>query len=113
MARNMSFFLTTRQIRERTKTVTRRLKWMNLRAGDIVNAVVKAMGLRPGEKMQKLAEIRIVSVRREAPTLCDDADAAREGFPEKTGKEFIDLFCKHMGGGPDQIVTRIEFEYVN
>lgn len=113
MPRNMSFALTTKQIRERTKTVTRRLKWMNLRAGDIVNAVVKSMGLRPGEKIQKLAEIRIVSVRREALSLCDDADAAREGFPEKTGKEFINLFCKHMGGGPDQIVTRIEFEYVD
>lgn len=113
MARNMSFALTTKQILARTKTVTRRLKWLNIRKGDIVNAVVKSMGLKPGEKIQKLREIRIVSVRREPLSLCDGADAAKEGFPNKTGKEFSDLFIAHMGGGPDQIVTRIEFEYVD
>lgn len=113
MPRNMSFALTTKQIRERTKTVTRRIKWLNLRAGDIVNAVVKSMGLKRGESVEVLRVLRIVSVRREPLNLCDDSEAAKEGFPNKTGKEFIDLFCRHMGGGPDQIITRIEFEYVD
>ena len=54
MPRNMSFSLTTDQVRNRTKTVTRRLGWWKnkhgkrlLQVGDIVNACVKCMGLQP------------------------------------------------------------------
>ena len=46
MPRNMSFAMTTEQIRARTKTVTRRFGWWFLKAGDQVWAVEKAMGLK-------------------------------------------------------------------
>lgn len=69
------------------------------------------MGLKPGEKIQRLAQIKVVRVTREALSLCTDDDAAKEGFPDMTGKQFVAMFCRHMGGKPDQIVTRIEFSY--
>ena len=46
MPRNMSFALTTEQVRRREKTVTRRRGWWFLKPGDIVTAVKKARGLR-------------------------------------------------------------------
>lgn len=118
MPRNISFSLTTDQIRARTKTVTRRKGWTFLKPGDVLNACVKCMGLKPGEKIERICQIRVVSVRRESlQVLCDDRtygrkEAKREGFPELRGHEFAQMFCQHMGGYFDQEVTRIEFEYV-
>ena len=121
MPRNMSFALTTEQIRNRTKTVTRRLRWLTLKPGDVLNACVKCMGLRPGEQIQRLGQIRVVSVTREPLyRLLRDADygaaeATREGFPEMTGREFAEFFCEHMRPihGLVTEVTRIEFEYLD
>jgi hypothetical protein len=119
MPRNISFALTTDQIRNRTKTVTRRLGWKNLKPGQVLNACVKCMGLKPGEQIQRLGQIRVLDVRQESLQLmCDDRtygrkEAKREGFPAMRGHEFATMFCKHMGGDLDQVVTRIEFEYVD
>ena len=113
MARNISFALTTQQIRDRTKTVTRRLGWKNIKPGDMLNACVKCMGLKKGEKPERLAVIRVVSVSREELCLCTTADAAREGFPDFKGWEFVAMFCEHMQCDATAMVTRIEFEYVD
>lgn len=121
MPRNISFALTTEQIRNRTKTVTRRLGWKNLKVGEILNACVKCMGLKPGEKIERLAQIRVVSVRSEVLTAIyfkhkgsyGNSEAAKEGFPNMTGVQFVEMFCKHMGVDTDAQVTRIEFEYVD
>lgn len=114
MPRNMSFALTTDQIRNRTKTVTRRKGWRFLRPGDVLNACGKCMGLKPGEKITRLDQIRVVSVWREALSLIrsEDAGTSSEGFPEMSPDEFIAMFCEHMGGHENQVVTRIEFEYL-
>lgn len=114
MSRNMSFSLTTDQIRNRTKTVTRRKGWRNLKRGDVLNACVKCMGLKPGEKIQLLGQIRVVSVRRERLwQIGEEHDGpSREGFPWMSNMQFVEMFCKHMGGDADQEVTRIEFEYL-
>ncbi len=112
MPRNISFALTTKQFRDRTKDVTRRLKWLNLKAGEILNACEKCQGLKPGEQIVKLGQIRVKSVRREALHDCTDAEAVREGFPDLTGEEFIEMFCDHMKCDPSTVVTRIEFEYL-
>lgn len=128
--RMMSFALTERQLMDGTKTVTRRTGWENLKPGDHLLAVRKAMGLKRGEKAVALCEIEVVSVRREP--LCDitPADVLAEGFPEWTNNvaEFVAMFCKHMRVAahavvrgqetrmramrPDDIVTRIEFRKV-
>lgn len=115
MPRNISFALTTDQIRNRTKTVTRRLGWKNLKVGEVLNACVKCMGLKPGEQIERLGQIRVVSVRREPLNAMRGPygamEARREGFPKMTGTQFVEMFCEHMGGFQDQEVTRIEFEY--
>ena len=116
MARNISFALTTEQIRNRTKTVTRRVGWKFLKVGDVLNACVKCMGLRAGEQIQRLGQIRVVDVRQEELSDMiaaeDSREAAAEGFPQLTNTGFVQMFCKHMNVKPSQIVTRIEFEYL-
>src|SRR3990172_12787828 len=63
--RNMSFSMTVEQIRNRTKIVTRRLGWKFLQPGQLIRAVKKSMGLKQGQKVEELAILRILSVRRE------------------------------------------------
>lgn len=63
--RNISFMLTTDQIKERTKTVTRRTGWAKLVPGQLLRGVEKGMGLKAGETVKELAIIRVVSVRPE------------------------------------------------
>lgn len=115
--RNISFALTTDQIRNRTKTVTRRLMWSWLKPGDELQACVKCMGLKKGEKIQKLCVIVVTDVRREplsrmaADPDYGDQEALLEGFPNMTGTEFVRMFCDNMKCEPDTLVTRIEFTY--
>lgn len=109
--RNISFALTICQFRDKSKTVTRRLQWLKLTAGTDLMGCVKCMGLKPGEKIEKLGPIRITKVTREELRLCTDDDAALEGFPEMSGLEFVAMFAKNMKCTPQTIVTRIEFEY--
>ncbi len=110
--RNISFSLTEAQFRARTKTVTRRLGWKKLKPGTLLCGVRKAMGLKPGEKIIRLGNIRVVSVRRESLIAITMEDCAREGFPELGPVEFIEMFKHHMGCLGFAAVTRIEFEYV-
>lgn len=67
MPRNMSFAMTMPQILDETKVVTRRFGWWFLKPGERVWAVKKAMGLKKGEKIERLRQIEIVSVRKETP----------------------------------------------
>jgi len=118
MPRNMSFSHTTEQIRNRTKTVTRRKGWKFLQPGDVLNACVKCMGLKKGEKIERLCQIRVVCTSRESlarmkELAYGEEEAIQEGFPELSGVEFVEMFCKHMGVTPSEIVTRIEFEYLD
>jgi len=112
MPRNISFALTTDQIRNRAKTVTRRRGWRFVEVGDVLNACVKCMGLQPGEKIERLCQIRVTSVRREPLREITREDCVAEGFPGMSPVEFVDMFCGHMGGRLSQEVTRIEFEYL-
>lgn len=112
--RNLSFALTTRQMRDRTKTVTRRrgTYWARvLKPGDLVCAVEKSQGIKRGG-LVRLGVIRVVSVRHESLGKVTDADTVREGFPGMGCLDFAEMFCRHMGGDLMQIVTRIEFEHV-
>jgi hypothetical protein len=121
--RNMSFALTEQQVLQRTKSVTRRLGWLMLQPGHLVQPVRKGMGLRPGEKIVRLGgPVRVVSVRREPlRQMTDDPDygfseVALEGFGDhptlQWPSEFVAFFCgSHRGCAPATIVTRIEFAY--
>lgn len=119
----MSFALTTTQIMEGTKTVTRRLGWLNLKPGQQIRPVRKCMGLRPGEKLDVLRDpLTVVSVRREIlSAMLSDIEygfreCALEGFGEhpdyRWPSQFVEMFCStHKGCTPETLVTRIEFAY--
>ncbi len=120
--RLMSFALTTEQIRDRSKTVTRRIGWQDLKPGTLLCAVRKAQGLKKGEKVERLATIRVVNVRRESlrRMLDDDAygrdECRREGFlhePFSLPFKFVHWFAATHGCEISDEVTRIEFECVN
>lgn len=121
--RNISFALTTAQIMDGTKTVTRRLGWLHAKPGQLLRPVRKCMGLRPGEKLDVLRDpIGIVSVRREPlRATLDDLDygfreCALEGFGNHPDYQwpsaFVAFFCAtHKGCTPETVITRIEFQY--
>lgn len=119
MPRNISFSLTTGQFRNRTKNVTRRLGWKTLKAGDILNGCVKCMGLKPGEKVERLGQIRVVDVRREpldemlADPKYGQRECVAEGFPNLSPQEFVSMFTASMGCPQSEEVTRIEYEYLD
>lgn len=113
MPRNISFALTIEQFRNQTKSVTRRLGWKFLRAGDILNGVEKAQGLKKGEKIKRLGQIRVTKVSREPLCHITPEDCVKEGFPQMTPAQFVKFFClTHAGCLPKTVVTRIEFEYI-
>lgn len=119
--RNLSFALTTEQVRARTKTVTRRRGtwWARvLKPGDLLCAVEQSQGIKKGG-LVRLGVIRVVSVRVERLRALREMDhwsahdeTHAEGFPGMSGNDFVAMFRQHMGGTEDQVVTRIEFEYV-
>lgn len=114
--RRMSFSATTQQMRNRSKTVTRRHveTWKNLRPGDRLLAVEKAMGLPKGAKQVPLGVIEIVDVRTEPLRFIyqEPCGASLEGFPDWDVHEFVSFFRSKFGGGEDQVVRRIEFRHV-
>ena len=116
----MSFALTTDQVRNRTKTVTRRTGWRTLEPGTLLCAVRKGMGLKKGETVERLAVIRVTGVRREPlAMMIRDPDygleeCRREGFPDGllgSPDRFVSWFsATHRCEIADDL-TRIEFEY--
>src|SRR4051812_45221439 len=79
MSRLMSVSHTERAVRERRKTVTRRLGWRFLKPGDHLTLCRKVMGRRSGEVLIRIAEVEVTSVRREPLSAMTDADVEREG----------------------------------
>lgn len=125
MTRRMSCSLTTDAVRNRTKTVTRRAAWTwrNLKPGDRLTLVEKAMGLPKGARQVVLANVEVVS--NDVVKLRDmtDEECAREGLPAMTAGEFVAFWMTshrlHFGPpyGPgavsrDMVVRRIEWRYI-
>jgi hypothetical protein len=118
--RNMSFSMTTDQVRAGTKDVTRRLGWSFLKPGDRLMAVEKCQGLKKGECIKRIREIEIVSNEPEPLENIiynpfrnqHHMEVDREGFPGVSPIEFIKMFCAEMGTTRTSIVNRIEFKYV-
>lgn len=114
--KNISFAMTTEQIKTRQKTVTRRDGWLKAKPGDLARPVDKVMGFKQGERPRPLFEdgtiIRFISVRREPLEAITPEDVAAEGFPGMTPAEFVAMYRKHGDKAEDGQVTRLEFEYV-
>lgn len=116
--RNISVAYTKHQIRDRSKTVTRRTGWLFLKEGDVLQPVEKCMGFKKGESIVKVGcPIEVAFIRREpiADLLNEfygKIEAEKEGFPHMSGKEFYDFFVSAFKLKPSAIVTRIHFEYL-
>lgn len=117
--RNISFSITTPQFIARTKLVTRRMGWVKVEPGEILQGVKKAQGLKMGETVEKLSVIRVLCARREPlREVIDRPEYGRlemilEGFPGMEPEQFVEMFCKsHKGATPETEITRIQYEYI-
>lgn len=112
--RNMSFSMTTGQIRNKTKTVTRRFGWWSLKPGTNLWAVEKSQGLKKGQKVVRICQIEVVRSTAETLSIMElrPGEAALEGFPEMSERHFILMLCVKSGKTPEDLVNRIEFKYL-
>lgn len=126
----MSVSLTEAAVRDRSKTVTRRLGWLFLKPGDRLTLCRKVMGRKADEPLVRIAEVEVVSVRREPLFAMTDDDVPREAvsptYPdgrsrfdewwEETGlptaTAWVTWFAWEMGCYPETEVTRIEWRYL-
>lgn len=112
--------MTTDQFRRKDKTVTRRFGWWHAKPGDIYNGVEKAMGLAKGEKITVIHQIRVISAAPEKlGAMLDYPDGGylelvKEGMPFgiQCPREFVDTLAVKSGKTLDDLVNRIEFEYL-
>lgn len=113
MPRLMSVAHTEGAVRRRAKTVTRRNGWSFLCVGDVVTLCPKVMGRRGGKPpLERLVDVQIVDVRREQLQEVTPDDVVAEGFPGWSRDQFLDSFTGAMGGTRGQVVTRIEWRYL-
>ncbi len=110
--RLISCSLTEQQIRDRTKTETRRLGWKHCKAGDLLCFVDKAMGNRNGSKPKRIAIVRVTHVRQEPLYCINHKGCQREGFPHLKPLEFVEMFQHHMDCEMTTEVTVIRFLYI-
>lgn len=119
MPRLMSVSLTEQAVRERRKIVTRRLGWRFLKPGDRLTLCRQVMGrfhrLPDGTlpPLVRLAEVEVVSIRREPLHIITQSDVWLEGFPDMDEDQFIEFFCRSMRVQSDVEVTRIEWRYLD
>jgi hypothetical protein len=117
VSRLLSVALTEQAVVERRKTVTRRLGWRFVRPGDHLTLVRKSMGRRRKdgtvEPLVRLAEVRVVEVRRERLNAITAEDVEAEGFPFSTPELFVEFFCRSMKTVPRVPVTVIRWEYLS
>lgn len=129
----MSVSMTEQAVVERRKTVTRRKGWWLdkrgrhlVKVGDRLTLCRKVMGRKPSEPLVRLAEVEVVSLRRErlselawATRLTTDYRWAKrevllEGFPDLEPTEFVRrFFLDAQGMSVDDEVTRIEWRYLD
>ncbi|WP_424974291.1 ASCH domain-containing protein [Dinoroseobacter sp. S124A] len=112
MPRNISFAMTTEQVRNRTKDVTRRFGWWFLKPGDRLCGVKKSMGLRKGETIERLCMIEVISTRAEPLNQITQDDVVREGFPDWKPADFVRMLVDHYRIDPSKECNRIEFKYI-
>jgi hypothetical protein len=86
----------------------------------ILTGVEKAMGLKKGEKIVPLCDIRIISVRREPLNAMTEDMAYGAVELQKDGHPFgltcpalfVERLCQGTKHKPSDLITRIEYEYL-
>lgn len=120
MSRLMSVSHTEAAVRDRTKTVTRRLGWRFLKPGDRLTLCRKVMGRAKGEPINRIVDVEVVSVRRERLSAIANEDVEREGGHQlalddagrSPADAFASWFAWAMHCHVDDEVTRIEWRYL-
>lgn len=119
MSRLMSVAMTADAVIERRKTVTRRKGWVFLKPGDTLTLCRKVQGRKPGEPLERLAEVEVVSVSRESLAALGmdltygQHEVEREGFPGMDPVDFVNrFFVEAQGIYGEEYVTRIEWRYI-
>lgn len=121
MARRMSCSITIAQVRDRSKTVTRRHEdtWVDLAAGDELILIEKGMGLPRGAKQVVIGRVRVTSVRLEPLGEVTAAEITAEGFDGWAIEQFIAMWAAAHGYGMiaqeaarEIVCRRIEWEYI-
>jgi len=113
MPKNISFSMTTSQVKNQSKTVTRRQGWKSLKAGTLLQPIIKGMGLKKGEKVKKIGGlIKVVSVTSVQICEISKKDVINEGFPNFEPRQFIEMYCKANKVKPLDYCNRIVFEYI-
>lgn len=114
MPRLMSVAMTTDAVIARQKTVTRRKGWTFLKVGDRLTLCRKVQGRKPGEPLERLAEVEVVRVWREPLHWITDEEVAKEGFPGMDRVLFMcEFFVDAQGIALTDEVTRIEWRYLD
>ena len=118
----MSCSMTIPQVRDGSKTVTRRAPatWEQLQVGDHLVLIEKGMGLPKGAKQVAIREAVVVDVRLEQLASVTEAECAAEGFPDMTPTEFMVFWANGHSvrwSDPSELLAvvcrRIEWRYVN
>lgn len=129
MPRLMSVHFTQAAVEERRKTVTRRKGWGFLQPGDRLTLCRKVRGRKPGEPLDRITDVEVVSVRREmlglllTPGLLlvdgewvtgyGAREVSLEGFPGMTPASFIhEFFVTPQKISATDTITRIEWRYL-
>ena len=108
----------------RTKTVTRRVNWTDVKVGEVLCAQERSASGHAEDPGVPIATIRVVDVRFEPlRRIIDDLEygldeCRKEGFGEDPvlyhPSAYIEYFRQaYSGCTPDTVITRIEFEYVD
>jgi hypothetical protein len=110
----ISFASTAPKIKEQTKDVTRRpttrKPWKRNRFN--VGEVVQAYDRLPARDGKPIAKIRIKDISKVPLNSITMDEMSREGMPGGSIAQFINTWMLAYDGPEDQLVWRIEFEYV-
>lgn len=119
MPRLMSVALTEQAVRDRRKTVTRRLGWWEdkhgrflVKRGDRLTLCRKVMGRKAGEPLVRICNVEVVSVSRVVLSHITADEVLSEGFEHGNPGEFVAMFAREMRCKPNAYVTRIEWRYL-
>lgn len=107
----LDFPYTKKYIKNRVQTVTHRVECPDIQPGDLFIACEKFEDNEPCNILRH-HQLRVVNKREEKLCNISQEDIYKEGFPNVTIAEYLDLFKRRYKCKDEQVVTRIEFKYV-
>lgn len=112
--RNISFSLTTEQVRAGTKTSTLRRGWAFAKPGDRYMGCEKCQGIKKGQKIVKIRVIEVVSNTPWTGSMaaCTPELVKSEGFAGMSGEAFWLFLRDDLRVYKGEVLNRLMFKYV-